>query len=104
MRARPVAAGFPADSARPGSPAAIEPIGILVGGGTMQPGPGRVVWRDYHGRSDMAVSRCPGPRTAVAHRRQPIPVRRLRTFADAQASDAPVTSRPMIVIAAEAGT
>src|SRR6266536_965935 len=28
---------------------------------------------------------------AVAHRRQPIPVRRLRTFADAQASDAPVT-------------
>jgi len=41
---------------------------------------------------------------AVAHRRQPIPVRRLRTFADAQASDAPVTSRPTIVIAAEAGT
>ena len=30
-------------------------------------GPGRVVWRDHHGRSDMAVSRCPGPRTG--HRR-----------------------------------
>jgi hypothetical protein len=87
--------GHRPQSSRSGSWSAAAPCNL---------GPGRIVWRDHHGRSDMAVSRCPGPRTAVAHRRQPIPVRRLRTFADAQASDAPVTSRPMIVIAAEAGT